>query len=164
MAAGASRGVRLRSSESIELRRDPAQLAKPGTAYTWDCSADHEVEFDVHENGNRLPEQRAGLEAPAPGGLDSFLIETEGTVERSHNTRLTTGPVAIDDALHEHRALDVRLHCRRRVLRLLNHQRDRRRDAPLAWIVDAVAGVAASAATEFRTVAVAGARAVADSS
>ena len=72
----------------------------------------------VIENRNRLAEARAGREAPLLGRLDRFLIEAEDRVERPDDLNVADRAVRPHDALEQDRALDLRAHRVRGVLRL----------------------------------------------
>src|SRR5947207_15950844 len=68
-------------------------------------SANHEIQFDRHDDRHRLTEPRAGKKAPFFGGLDRFLVESEYRIERPQHACVRTGAAELYHALDQHRPL-----------------------------------------------------------
>ena len=72
--------------------------------------AQGEGELDRHQNRDGLAESRAGLEPPLLGGFDSFLIEAECRVERSHDVDASNRSICKHNALEQNGALHFGAH------------------------------------------------------
>src|SRR5262245_9239656 len=111
---------------------------------------ERERQFDRHEHSDGLSEARAGTEPPLLGGLDRFLVETEGGVERAHDLDAANAAIRQDDTFEEHRALDLGPHRVGGVLRL-HFLRGLRQLHTVARPVRAAAGAATESGTKSRT-------------
>src|SRR6185436_13764243 len=118
---------------------------------------ERERQLDGDQDRNRLAESRARRETPLLRGFDGFLIEAEDAVERSQNLHVAHRTVRPDDALEQHRALDLRAHGVGGVLRLHLAQHARDCDA-VARTVRAAARSTTTARPETRSCSRANAR------
>src|SRR5262245_7975366 len=111
--------------------------------------SEREGQLDGDKDCDRLAEARARAEPPLFRSLDGFLVETERRVERSYDLDAADAAIRQDDALEEHRALDLGAHRVGGVLRL-HFFRGLRQLHTIARPVRAAAGAASESGTKSR--------------
>src|SRR4051812_31796176 len=83
-------------------------------------SVQRETELDRHQHRDRLAEPHAGTKTKLLRGLERFLVEAEGLIERSHDAGIRTLAVCLDYAFDPDGALNAGAHRVGRILRLRN--------------------------------------------
>ena len=98
-----------------ETKKARRAFALPGLFFCTGCCerdglTQRELQLDSDQHGNRLAHASARREAPLPCGLDRFLVEPEGRIERAQHLNVAHAPVGTDDTFEQDRALNLGAH------------------------------------------------------